>query len=144
MASLSTEVQEAFHTLPQRYLGAEAGFDATYHVVLGDVGHTWEIRCTTHGARVRMGATNRRPDVTIGTDATTWCRLRQGELSGIEAFSQRLPHPPGGAGRRGGLWRERGLPRPPPPPPGGGGAGGGWARPGPGRGPAPRRCCASA
>ena len=57
---------------------------------LGDVGHTWEIRCTTHGARVRMGATKRRPDVTIGTDAATWCRLRQGELSGIEAFSQRL------------------------------------------------------
>ena len=26
----------------------------------------------------------------IGTDAETWCRLRQGELSGIEAFSQRL------------------------------------------------------
>src|SRR3954464_3883148 len=90
MASLSNEVQEAFHTLPQRYLGAEAGFDATYHVVLGDVGHTWEIRLTTHGARVRMGATRRRPDVTIGTDATTWCRLRQGDLSGIEAFSQRL------------------------------------------------------
>jgi pimeloyl-ACP methyl ester carboxylesterase len=37
-----------------------------------------------------MGATKRRPDVTIGTDAATWCRLRQGELSGIEAFSQRL------------------------------------------------------
>src|SRR3954451_21660667 len=90
MASLSTEVQEAFRTLPARYLGAQPGFDATYHVVLGDVGHTWEIRCTTHGARVRMGATNRRSDVTIGTDAETWCRLRQGELSGIEALSQRL------------------------------------------------------
>src|SRR5919198_762678 len=90
MASLSTEIQEAFRTLPARYLGAERGFDATYHVVLGDVGHTWEIRCTTHGARVRMGATKRRPDVTIGTDAGTWCRLRQGEISGIEAFSQRL------------------------------------------------------
>src|SRR5215213_6629759 len=90
MASLSKEVQEAFLTLPPRYLGAEPGFDATYHVRLGDVGHTWEIRLTTHGARVRMGATKRRPDVTIGTDARTWCRLRQGELSGIEAFSQRL------------------------------------------------------
>ena len=90
VATLSKEVQEAFRTLPSRYLGAEPGFDATYHVRLGDVGHTWEIRCTTHGARVRMGATLRRPDVTIGTDAETWCRLRQGELSGIEAFSQRL------------------------------------------------------
>jgi pimeloyl-ACP methyl ester carboxylesterase len=84
-----TEVQEAFRTLPSRYLGAELGFDATYHVRLGDVGHTWEIRCTPHGARVRAGATRRRPDVTIGTDAETWLALRQGELSGVEAFSQR-------------------------------------------------------
>jgi pimeloyl-ACP methyl ester carboxylesterase len=83
-------VEEAFRTLPERYLGAEPGFDATYHVRLGDVGHTWEVRCTTHGARVRKGVTNRRPDVVIGTDAETWLRLRQGELSGIEAFSQRL------------------------------------------------------
>src|SRR3954453_22214670 len=80
-------LHQVFTTLPSRYLGAEPGFDATYHVRLGDVGHTWEIRLTTHGARVRMGATQRRPDVTIGTDARTWCRLRQGELSGIEAFS---------------------------------------------------------
>src|SRR3954469_24614903 len=87
--TLSTEVQEAFRTLPSRYLGAEEGFDATYHVRLGDVGHTWEIRCTTFGARVRMGATRRAPDVTIGTDAATWLALRQGELSGVEAFSQR-------------------------------------------------------
>jgi pimeloyl-ACP methyl ester carboxylesterase len=75
--------------MPSRYLGAEPGFDATYHVRLGDVGHTWEIRCTSHGARVRAGATRRRPDVTIGTDAETWLALRQGELSGVEAFSQR-------------------------------------------------------
>jgi pimeloyl-ACP methyl ester carboxylesterase len=87
--ALSREVQEAFRLLPNRYLGAEAGFDATYHVCLADVGHTWEIRCTAHGARVRMGATRRRPDVTIGTDAKTWLQLREGELSGIEAFSQR-------------------------------------------------------
>jgi len=85
--TLSKEVQEAFRTLPSRYLGAEPGFDATYHVCLGDAGHTWEVRCTTHGARVRMGATRRRPDVTIGTDARTWLQLREGELSGIEAFS---------------------------------------------------------
>ena len=29
------------------------------------------------------------PDVTIGTDAATWLRLREGELSGLEAFSER-------------------------------------------------------
>ena len=83
-------VEEAFRTLPERYLGVEPGFDATYHVRLGDVGHTWEVRCTTHGARVRKGVTNRRPDVVIGTDSETWLRLRQGDLSGVEAFSQRL------------------------------------------------------
>ena len=82
-------VEEAFRTLPERYLGAEPGFDATYHVRLGDVGHTWEVRCTTHGARVRKGVTNRKPDVTIGTDSDTWLRLRQGELSGLDAFRER-------------------------------------------------------
>lgn len=83
-------VEQAFRTLADRYLGAEPGFDATYHVRLGDVGHTWEVRCTEHGARVRKGVTSREPDVVIGTDAHTWLRLRRGELSGIEAFSQRL------------------------------------------------------
>jgi pimeloyl-ACP methyl ester carboxylesterase len=82
-------VERAFRTLPDRYLGAEPGFDATYHIRLGDLGHTWEVRATTHGARVRKGITNRRPDVTIGTDSVTWMQLREGRLSGIEAFSQR-------------------------------------------------------
>jgi pimeloyl-ACP methyl ester carboxylesterase len=76
--------------LPDRYLGAHPGFDVTYHVRLGDVGRTWEVRCTERTARVRRGATRREPDVVIGTDATTWLRLRRGDLSGVEAFSQRL------------------------------------------------------
>jgi pimeloyl-ACP methyl ester carboxylesterase len=82
-------VNSAFESLPERYLGAPPGFDATYHVRLGDLGHTWEVRATAHGVRVRRGATRRRPDVTIGTDSTTWLRLRQGDLSGSEAFSAR-------------------------------------------------------
>jgi pimeloyl-ACP methyl ester carboxylesterase len=84
-----SEVETAFRTLPNRYLGSDPGFDATYHVKLGDLGHTWEVRCTTHGARVRKGVTRRSPDVTIATDAATWLALRQGELSGIVAFEQR-------------------------------------------------------
>ena len=71
-----------------RYLGAEPGFDATYHVRLGDVGHTWEVRCTAHGARVRKGVTEpqarrdhrhrrRRPG----------CGCARATLSGVEAFS---------------------------------------------------------
>ena len=83
-------VDDGFRSLPGRYLGAHAGFDATYHIKLCDLGHTWEVRCDRHAARVRRGATRRRPDVTITTDADTWMRLRQGEFSGIDAFQQRL------------------------------------------------------
>jgi pimeloyl-ACP methyl ester carboxylesterase len=83
------EVKQGFRTLPKRYLGAEPGFDVTYHIKLCDLGHTWEVRCTGHAARVRQGATRRRPDVTISTDAGTWLALRQGTMSGIDAFGQR-------------------------------------------------------
>ncbi len=82
-------VERAFRTLPGRFLGAEPGFDATYHVRLVDLGHSWEVRCTTHGARVRKGITRRTPDVTIVTDATTWLALREGRFSGLDAFSRR-------------------------------------------------------
>jgi pimeloyl-ACP methyl ester carboxylesterase len=82
-------VEEGFRTLPERYLGAPAGFDVTYHVRLGDVGHTFEVRCTEHTARVRKGVSARPADVVIGTDAATWLRLRTGELSGLEAFRAR-------------------------------------------------------
>src|SRR3954466_12896484 len=89
MSDQSARVADAFQTLPARYLGAEPGFDATYHIRLGDIGRSWEVRCTTLGARVRAGATKRPPDVVIGTDAETWLALRAGELSGVEAFSRR-------------------------------------------------------
>lgn len=85
-------VDAAFRSLPDRYLGAEPDFDATYHVKLGDLGHTWEVRCTSHGARVRKGVTRRRPDVTISTGADTWLALREGDFSGIDAFERRLLH----------------------------------------------------
>jgi pimeloyl-ACP methyl ester carboxylesterase len=101
-------VEDAFRTLPERYLGAHPGFDVTYHVRLGDVGRTWEVRCGEHTARVPRGATRREPDVVIGTDATTWLRLRRGDLSGIEAFSQRLLYVRGDLDRAvgfEGLWR---------------------------------------
>jgi pimeloyl-ACP methyl ester carboxylesterase len=84
-----TLVEAGFHTLPERYLGAPKGFDVTYHVRLGDVGHTFEVRCTEHTARVRKGISARPADVVIGTDARTWLRLRAGELSAVEAFRDR-------------------------------------------------------
>ena len=83
-------IDEAFSSLPDRYLGADAGLDATYQVSLSDIGRTWEVRCTHHGARVRQGGTRRRPDVTINTTSDTWLALREGRLSGVEAFDQRL------------------------------------------------------
>src|SRR3954469_12523595 len=89
MDRLGDRVVEAFRSLPKRYLGAPPGFDATYCIRLGDIGRSWEVRCTAHGARVRAGATTREPDVVIGTDAQTWLDLREGRLSGVEAFSQR-------------------------------------------------------
>jgi pimeloyl-ACP methyl ester carboxylesterase len=82
-------IDEAFRSLPDRYLGADPGFDSTYHITLCDLGQIWEVRCTSGAARVRKGATRRQPDVTISTDVATWMRLREGELSGIEAFQRR-------------------------------------------------------
>jgi pimeloyl-ACP methyl ester carboxylesterase len=87
---LLASVEAAFRSLPERYLGADPSFDSTLHLRLGDVGHTWEIRCGPKTARVRRGVTRRKPDVTISTDAATWLRLREGELSGLEAFRRRL------------------------------------------------------
>jgi pimeloyl-ACP methyl ester carboxylesterase len=82
-------VELAFRSLPERYLGAGPGFDATYQIRLCDIGHTWEVRCSRQAARVRKGATRREPDVTITTDAGTWLDLREGRFSGVDAFQQR-------------------------------------------------------
>jgi pimeloyl-ACP methyl ester carboxylesterase len=81
-------VEEAFASLPGRYRGAEPGFDATYQVRLGDVGRTWEVRATAGRCEVRPSPV-REPDVIIGSDAGTWLALREGRLSGLDAFAQR-------------------------------------------------------
>jgi pimeloyl-ACP methyl ester carboxylesterase len=85
-----SDVDEAFRSLPDRYLGADPGFDATFQITLCDVGHSWEVRCTSGAARVRKGGSRRVPDVTIATDSDTWLRLRRGEFSGVDAFQRRL------------------------------------------------------
>jgi pimeloyl-ACP methyl ester carboxylesterase len=82
-------LEAAFRSMPDRYLGADPEFDATYHVRLRDVGHSWEVRATPQAVRVRKGLTRRRPDVTLTTDAATWLALREGEMSGLEAYQQR-------------------------------------------------------
>ena len=39
-------VQEAFATLPERYLGGEEDRDATVQIRLSDLGRTWEVEVT--------------------------------------------------------------------------------------------------
>jgi pimeloyl-ACP methyl ester carboxylesterase len=81
-------VEDAFASLPARYLGAEPDFDATFQIRLGDVGRTWEVRARGERCDVRPSPV-RKPDVVIGTDAGTWLALREGRLSGLDAFAQR-------------------------------------------------------
>jgi pimeloyl-ACP methyl ester carboxylesterase len=81
-------VSKAFTTLPERYLGAEEGFEATYQIRLGDIGRTWEVRARPDRCDV-YPSPGPRSDVVIGTDATTWLALREGKLSGLDAFAQR-------------------------------------------------------
>jgi pimeloyl-ACP methyl ester carboxylesterase len=81
-------VEEAFASLPGRYLGAEDGFEATYRIILGDIGRTWEVQAKRDRCTVRTSP-SRDADVAIGTDASTWLALREGRLSGLDAFAQR-------------------------------------------------------
>ena len=77
-----------FASLPERYRGAPQDFDATFQIRLGDVGRTWEVRLRGDRCEVQPSA-RREPDVTLGTDASTWLALREGRMSGLDAFSQR-------------------------------------------------------
>jgi pimeloyl-ACP methyl ester carboxylesterase len=80
--------EEAFGSLPERYLGGEEGRRATVQIRLADVGRTWEVELRDRRCKVRTSPRG-SPDVTIGTDAATWLALREGEISGLEAFRQR-------------------------------------------------------
>ncbi len=84
----SRRVLQAFADLPGRYIGARPSFEAVFQIRLGDVGRTWEVHAK--GERCDVHPSPRRdPDVTIGTDAATWLALRDGRMSGLDAFSQR-------------------------------------------------------
>jgi pimeloyl-ACP methyl ester carboxylesterase len=84
-------VREAFASLHERYLGASPGFDATFEIRLGDVGRTWQVRAREDACEVRSSPV-RKPGVVIGTDAGTWLALREGRLSGLDAFASRRLH----------------------------------------------------
>jgi pimeloyl-ACP methyl ester carboxylesterase len=81
-------VEEAFATLPQRYLGADPGFSASYRIELDDLGLSWAVELDENGCEV-TASPKKDPDVVIGTDAATWLELREGQLSGLDAFRSR-------------------------------------------------------
>jgi pimeloyl-ACP methyl ester carboxylesterase len=81
-------VEDAFASLPERYLGAHPGFHASYRIELDDLGLSWAVELDNDDCRVTVSP-KRDPDVVIGTDAATWLELRQGKLSGLDAFRSR-------------------------------------------------------
>ena len=81
-------VEDAFASLPERYQGADPGFSATYRIELEDLGMGWGVEIDESGCRV-LPTPSRQADVVIGTDAATWLELREGRLSGLDAFRSR-------------------------------------------------------
>ena len=81
-------MERAFASLPARYCGAPAGLRARVEIRLGDVGRVWEVRLDGERCRVRLSGSD-DPDVVIGTDAATWLALREGRISGLDAFARR-------------------------------------------------------
>jgi pimeloyl-ACP methyl ester carboxylesterase len=82
------EVEDAFASLPERYLGARPGFQASYRIELDDLGLSWAVELGERDCEVTVSP-KRDPDVVIGSDAATWLELRQGKLSGLDAFRSR-------------------------------------------------------
>jgi pimeloyl-ACP methyl ester carboxylesterase len=81
-------VEDAFASLHKRYLGADPGFRASYRIELDDLGLSWAVELDEDQCRVTVSP-ERDPDVVIGTDAATWLELREGQLSGLDAFRSR-------------------------------------------------------
>lgn len=81
-------VEGAFASLPDRYLGADPGFRASYRIELEDLGLGWGVELDERGCEV-LASPSRDADIVIGTDSETWLELREGELSGLDAFRSR-------------------------------------------------------
>jgi len=81
-------VEGAFASLPARYLGADPGFEASYRIELDDLGLSWAVELDEMACTVGVSPRS-DPDVVIGTDAATWLELREGKLSGLDAFRSR-------------------------------------------------------
>ncbi len=81
-------MEDAFASLPERYLGADSGFSASYRIELDDLGVSWAVELDEARCEVTVSPKS-DPDVVIGTDAATWLELREGQLSGLDAFRSR-------------------------------------------------------
>src|SRR3954463_1867347 len=85
---LLREVDGAFASLHERYLGADQGFHASYRIELDDLGVSWAVELDETRCEGTVSP-KQDPDVVIGTDAATWLELREGQLSGLDAFRSR-------------------------------------------------------
>ncbi len=47
------EVEQAFASLPERYLGADQDFSASYRIELDDLGLSWAVELDDRSCRVR-------------------------------------------------------------------------------------------
>ncbi len=81
-------MEGAFASLPERYLGADPGFEATYRIELEDLGMSWGVELEGDACRV-LTTPDGKAGVVIGTDSSTWMELREGTLSGLDAFRSR-------------------------------------------------------
>ncbi len=81
-------VEEAFASLPERFRGAGEPAAASYRVELDDLDRAWHVELS--GDRCEVAAANgHKADTVIHTDAPTWLALRDGRITGLDAFAER-------------------------------------------------------
>jgi pimeloyl-ACP methyl ester carboxylesterase len=78
----------AFASLPDRYLGADRDFSASYRIELEDLGMGWGVELNGDSCEV-LSSPSKHAQTVIGTDSETWLQLREGSLSGLDAFRSR-------------------------------------------------------
>ncbi len=81
-------VEGAFDSLPERYLGAPEAFNASYRIELEDLAMGWQVELDGDECIVTSDSPD-PADIVIGTDSKTWLELREGRLSGLDAFRSR-------------------------------------------------------
>ncbi|MGI8631026.1 MAG: alpha/beta fold hydrolase [Solirubrobacterales bacterium] len=86
--SLAQQAEQTLASLPSRYLGCGEDQEATFQLIMGDIGRRWEVQVSRARCVVRPTPT-RRADVVIGTDVRTWLDLRAGRTSSVQAVTDR-------------------------------------------------------